>query len=143
MEVAAHLHNRSSDLPIYHAACGATRCGRPLPARMMVNSHAGRSGERSRRALNAPLGHVSPGHGIWQRGPIPGGYSFVRLVSLRPNPNGTLHTKQTVTMFLTLNSTGDQFGGPYEIQIVNANGDTISTSKGKVDGKLIAHPLLP
>src|SRR5262249_17823570 len=53
-------------------------------------------------------GRVSPGHGIWQRGPIPGGYFFVRFMSLRPNPNGTLHSKRIVTMFLTLNSTGDQ-----------------------------------
>jgi hypothetical protein len=89
------------------------------------------------------LGHASPGHGIWQRGPIPGGYLFVRFMSLRPNPNGTLHAKQIVTMFLTVNSTGDQFSGSYDIQTVNANGDTIATSRGIVDGKLIAHPLLP
>jgi hypothetical protein len=89
------------------------------------------------------LGRVSPGHGIWQRGPIPGGYFFVRFLNLRPNPNGTLHTKQTVTMFLTVNSAGDQFSGPYDVQVVNASGDTISTSKGTVNGKLIAHPLLP
>ena len=89
------------------------------------------------------LGRVSPGHGIWQRGPIPGGYFFVRFMNLRPNPNGTLHTKQTVTMFLTVNSSGDQFSGPYEIQLVNPSGDTISTSRGTVNGKLIAHPLLP
>ena len=89
------------------------------------------------------LGRVTPGHGIWQRGPIPGGYFFVRFINLRPNPNGTLHSKQTVTMLLTVNSAGDQFSGPYEIQLVNGSGDTISTSSGRVDGKLIAHPLLP
>ena len=89
------------------------------------------------------LGRVSPGHGIWQRGPIPGGYFFVRFMSLKPNPNGTLHSKRIVTMLLTVNSTGDEFSGQYEIQVVDTNGDTISTSKGRVDGKLIAHPLLP
>jgi hypothetical protein len=89
------------------------------------------------------VARVSPGHGIWQPGPIPGGYLFVRFMSLRPNPNGTLNTKQTVTMFLTVNSTGHQFSGPYSIQVVDANGDTISTSKGTVEGKLIVHPLLP
>jgi hypothetical protein len=46
-------------------------------------------------------------------------------------------------MFLTVNALGDQFSGPYEIQVVNANGDAISTRRGTVDGKLIAHPLLP
>jgi hypothetical protein len=72
-----------------------------------------------------------------------GGYFFVRFLNLKPNPHGTLHTKQTVTMFLTVNSTGDQFSGPYDVQVVNASGDKISTSKGTVNGKLIAHPLLP
>ena len=89
------------------------------------------------------LGRGSPGHGIWQRGPIPGGYFFVRFMSLKPNPNGTLHSKRIVSMFLTVNSTGDEFSGPYDIQVVDTKGDTISTSKGTVDGKLIAHPLLP
>jgi hypothetical protein len=89
------------------------------------------------------LGGISPGLGIWQHGPIPGGYFFVRFVSLRPNPNGTLHTKQTVTMLLTVNSTGDQFSGPYYSQVVDAKGDSISASKGTVEGRLIAHPLLP
>ena len=60
------------------------------------------------------LGRVSPGHGIWQNGPIPGGYLFVRFTSLVPNLNGTLHSKQILTMFLTLNSTGNEFSGPYD-----------------------------
>jgi hypothetical protein len=64
-------------------------------------------------------------------------------VSFRPNPNRTLHTKRTVTVFLTVNSTGDQFSGTYEIQVVSVDGNAISTSNSKVDGKLIAHPLLP
>jgi hypothetical protein len=89
------------------------------------------------------LGRVSPGHGIWQNGPIPGGYLFVRFTSLVPNLNGTLHSKQILTMFLTLNSTGDEFTGPYDFQIVNARGDIISNGKGTVAGKLMVHPLLP
>jgi hypothetical protein len=80
------------------------------------------------------VGRISPGHGIWQRGPIPGGYFFVRYLSLRPNPNGTMHSKLIMTMFLTVNSTGDQFSGPYDIQVLDGNGDTMSTSKGAVDG---------
>src|SRR5262249_31146194 len=91
----------------------------------------------------AILGRVSPGHGIWQNGPIPGGYLFVRFMSLMPNLHGTLQAKRIVTMFLTVNATGDQFSGPYDIQVINTNGDVISTGAGKVDGKLIAHPLLP
>jgi hypothetical protein len=89
------------------------------------------------------LGRVSPGHGIWQKGPIPGGYLFVRFTSLMPNLNGTLHAKQILIMFLTLNSTGDEFSGPYDFQIVNAGGDIISNGKGTVAGKLMVHPLLP
>jgi hypothetical protein len=89
------------------------------------------------------LGRVSPGHGIWQNGPIPGGYLFVRFTSLVPNLNGTLHSKRILTMFLTLNSAGDQFSGPYDFQIVNASGDIISNGKGTVAGKLMVHPLLP
>jgi hypothetical protein len=89
------------------------------------------------------LGRVSPGHGIWQNGPIPGGYFFVRFTSLLPNLNGTLHSKQILTMFLTLNSTDDEFSGPYDFQIVNAGGDIISNGKGTVAGKLMVHPLLP
>jgi hypothetical protein len=89
------------------------------------------------------LGRVSPGHGIWQKGPIPGGYLFVRFTSLVPNLNGTLHSKQILTMFLTLNSTGDEFSGPYDFQVVSAGGDIISNGKGTVAGKLVAHPLLP
>ena len=83
------------------------------------------------------LGRVSPGHGIWQNGPIPGGYLFVRFTSLVPNLNGTLHSKQILTMFLTLNSTGDEFSGPYDFQIVNASGGIISNGKGTVAGKLM------
>jgi hypothetical protein len=46
-------------------------------------------------------------------------------------------------MFLTLNSTGDEFSGPYDFQVVSAGGDIISNGKGTVAGKLMVHPLLP
>ena len=91
----------------------------------------------------AILGRVSPGYGIWQNGPIPSGYLFVRFTRLVPNFNGTLHSKQILTMFLTLNSTGDAFSGSYDFQVVNTGGDIISNGKGTVVGKLMVHPLLP
>lgn len=89
------------------------------------------------------VGHATPGHGIWQQGPIPNGYLFVQFVSLTPYSNGLLHSKRTLTMLVTVNPAGDQFTGTYEFLVVNAAGTTIGTGGGTVTGKLIPHPLLP
>ncbi len=89
------------------------------------------------------VGHATPGHGIWQQGPIPNGYLFVQLFSLTPNPNGSLYSKRTLTMLVTVNAAGDEFTGTYQILVVNPAGATIGTGGGTVAGKLIPHPLLP
>jgi hypothetical protein len=83
------------------------------------------------------------GHGIWQNGPIPGGYLFVRFTSLIAHFNGALHAKRTVTMTITVNSTGDGFDGSYGFEIVNTKGDVIATGSGDITGQLMKHPLLP
>jgi len=83
------------------------------------------------------------GQGIWQNGPIPGGYLFVRFTSLMANLNGALHTKRTVTMLITVNSTGDRFKGNYTFEVVNGKGDIIASGSGNVTGELMTHPLLP
>ena len=88
---------------------------------------------------------ASPGHGIWQNGPIPPpvGYQYVKFTSLIPNANGTLHSKRIVTMLITVNSAGTQFTGSWEYEVVNPKGTVLSTGSATVTGELMVHPLLP
>jgi len=88
---------------------------------------------------------ASPGHGIWQNGPIPppAGYQYVKFTSLIPNANGTLHSKRIVTMLITVNSAGTQFTGSWEYEVVNPKGTVLSTGSATVTGELMVHPLLP
>jgi hypothetical protein len=84
----------------------------------------------------------TPGHGIWQPSPVFGSL-FIRFTSLFANPDSTLHSKRIVTMTVTLNSTGDQFGGGYSFVVLDPTGRAITTGSGTVTAQLMTHPLLP
>jgi hypothetical protein len=85
---------------------------------------------------------TTPGHGIWQPGPAIGTL-FIQFISFVVNPNGTVHGKRTVTITGSLDSTGDQFKGSYQSQVVDTTGRVIATGSGNVTGQRIPHPLLP
>ena len=95
--------------------------------------------------IQALLTPATPGHGIWQQGPIPPpvGYKYVRFTTLIPNVNGSLRSKRIVTMLITLNSAGDQFTGTWEYEVVDSKGKVLSTGSANVTGELMPHPLLP
>jgi hypothetical protein len=87
----------------------------------------------------------TPGHGIWQPGPVPG-VLFIQFISLFTNPDSTLSSKRTVTMMVKLNSKGDQFGGSYSFVVLEPTEQAIQaimTGSGTVQAQLMAHPLLP
>ena len=86
--------------------------------------------------------YATPGHGIWQPGPAVGNL-FIQFINLVVNPNGALHAKRTVTITGSLDSTGNNFRGNYEYQLVSPAGRVITTGSGSVTGKRIPHPLLP
>jgi hypothetical protein len=71
------------------------------------------------------------------------GSLFIRFTSLFANPDSTLHSKRIVTMTVTLNSTGDQFGGGYSFAVLDPTGRAIMTGSGTVAAQLMTHPLLP
>lgn len=89
----------------------------------------------------APV-YATPGHGIWQPGPV-FGRLFIQFINLLVNPNETLHAKKTVTITGALNSTGNQFNGNYSFQLVDPSGHVIAKGSGTVTGERIPHPLLP
>lgn len=86
--------------------------------------------------------HATPGHGIWQPAPV-FGTLYIQFISLSANPNGSLHSKKIVTMFVTPNTAGDQFSGEYSFEVVDPTGRALATGAGTVTGQLIPHPLLP
>ena len=84
----------------------------------------------------------TPGYGIWQPSPVFGSL-FVRFTSLFTNPDSTLHSKRIVTMTITLNSTGDQFGGGYSFVVLDPTGQAIMAGSGTVKAQMMTHPVLP
>jgi hypothetical protein len=86
--------------------------------------------------------HATPGHGIWQPAPVFGSL-YIQFISLSANPNGSLHSKRIVKMFVTPNAAGDQFSGEYSFEVVDPTGRVMTTGSGTVTGQLIPHPLLP
>jgi hypothetical protein len=84
----------------------------------------------------------TPGHGIWQPGPVVG-HLFIQYINLLVNPNATLHAKKTVTITGSLDSTGNDFSGNYRFELVDPTGHIITTRMGTVSGQKIPHPLLP
>ena len=84
----------------------------------------------------------TPGHGIWQPSPVFGSL-FIRFTSLFTNPDSTLHSKRIVTMTVTLNSTGDQFGGGYSFVVLDPTGQAIMAGSGTVKAQMMTHPVLP
>ena len=85
---------------------------------------------------------ATPGHGIWQPGPAFGSL-YIQFISLLANPNGSLHSKKTVTMLVTPNAAGDQFSGEYSFEVVDPTGHVPTTGSGIVTGQQIPHPALP
>ena len=71
----------------------------------------------------------TPGHGIWQPGPAAGNL-FIQFISLQLNRSGALHAKKTVTITGVLDSTGNQFSGNYNYQVVDSMGRTTATGTG-------------
>jgi hypothetical protein len=90
---------------------------------------------------NALLPPSTPGHGIWQLANTPVTL-FVEYISLVLDPNGALRATNTTTMFLRMNSEGNQFSGTYETMQRTGN-TTKMISSGTVRGQLIPHLLLP
>jgi hypothetical protein len=86
--------------------------------------------------------YATPGHGIWQPGPVVGRL-FIQFINLLVNPNETLHAKKTVTMTGTLDSTSNRFMGNYSFELVDPTGHVIATGSGTVTGQRIPHPALP
>jgi len=83
----------------------------------------------------------TPGHGIWQPGPVPGAL-YVQYISLVLEADGALFARNITTMTLTMNTKGNQFTGTYttdqEIGTL-----IIILSTGTVSGQLIPHLPLP
>jgi len=86
--------------------------------------------------------YSTPGHGIWQPGPV-FGRLFIQFISLLVNHNGTLHSKKIVTITGALDSIGDSFRGNYDYELVDPTGHIITKGSGTITGKRIPHPLLP
>lgn len=83
----------------------------------------------------------TPGHGIWQMANTPETL-FVQYISLVLESDGSLHARNITTMFLTMNSKGNQFTGTYATDQVTGTVTTL-VSSGKVSGQLIPHIPLP
>jgi len=89
----------------------------------------------------APFNAATPGHGIWQIAATPGTL-YVEYISLVLNADGSLFARNVTTMFLTLNTAGNQFTGTYTTdQVIGSI--TRVLSKGTVKGQLIPHIPLP
>ena len=84
----------------------------------------------------------TPGHGIWQPAPAIGNL-FIQFISLMVNPNASLHARRIVQIIGALDSTGNNFKGTYDSQVVDPMGHTIAMSRGTVTGQKTPHPLLP
>lgn len=92
-------------------------------------------------ASTTPINASTPGHGIWQPAPVPGSL-YVQYISLVLNADGSLYARNVTTMFLTLNTKGNQFAGSYTTdQLIG--GVTKVLSSGTVSGQLIPHVPLP
>jgi hypothetical protein len=83
----------------------------------------------------------TPGHGIWQPGPV-AGRLFIQFVSLLVNRNATLHATKTVTIMIGLDASGNNFSGSYNFELVDPAGH-VKTGSGTITGQKIPHPLLP
>jgi hypothetical protein len=88
-----------------------------------------------------PIAASTPGHGIWQIANTPGTL-YVEYISLVLNPDGSLSARNVTTMFLTLNTKGNQFSGTYTTD-QESGGSTKTLSTGTVSGQLIPHVPLP
>jgi hypothetical protein len=86
--------------------------------------------------------YSTPGHGIWQPGPIAANY-FIQFISVMVNQNSALHAYKTVTINGELDSTGNNFSGSYSFEVTDPSGKVIATGSGMVTAQRIPHPLLP
>ena len=108
----------------------------PMPVSAQLDTGRERASARGAAVFG------TPGHGIWQPSPVFGSL-FIRFTSLFTNPDSTLRSKRIVTMTVTLNSTGDEFGGGYSFVMLEPTGQAITTGSGTVTAQLMTHPLLP
>jgi len=88
-----------------------------------------------------PSNACTPGHGIWQLANTPTTL-YVQYMSLVLNPDGSLNARNVTTMFLRLNTKGNQFSGSYTTN-QESGGSTKTLSSGTVSGQLIPHVPLP
>jgi len=88
-----------------------------------------------------PVNASTPGHGIWQMANVPGTL-YVEYFSLVLNADGSLYARNVTTMFLKLNTKGNQFAGTYTTD-QEIDGVTKTVSSGAVSGQLIPHIPLP
>ena len=88
-----------------------------------------------------PIRLGTPGHGIWQIANTPSTL-YVQYISLIVNPDGSLYARNVTTMFVALNSAGNQFEGSYTI-VQEIGASTTIVSSGTVSGQLIPHVPLP
>jgi hypothetical protein len=86
--------------------------------------------------------HGTPGHGIWQPGPVFGTY-YIRFVTLIVDNNGVLKATKTVIITGTLDSTGNTFAGTYSYQVVDSAGNVIGTGSGRASADRMIHSPLP
>jgi len=87
---------------------------------------------------------ASPGHGIWQKAPIPGEF-YIEYISILVNSDGMLFGDNVTTVTGVTIATANNvttFKGSYTTDLVTSSGTTRS-SAGTVSGLLIPHPKLP
>jgi hypothetical protein len=88
-----------------------------------------------------PINASTPGHGIWQLANTPTSL-YVQYFSLVLNTDGSLFARNITTMFVTLNTKGNQFTGSYTTD-QEIGSITKTLSAGTVSGQLIPHVPLP
>jgi hypothetical protein len=86
----------------------------------------------------------TPGHGIWEL--VPSGTAFyIQFDSLNVNADGSLNSRRTTTMTITLSldNSGGSFSGQYTTTVVGASPGNPITTSGNIKGQLIPPPALP
>ena len=119
----------------------------PIPALATFTADGGVIETDGTEAVPALVSTVNvvygtPGHGIWQPAPAIGNL-FIQFISLMVNPNGSLHARRIVEIIGALDSTGNNFKGTYDSQVVDPTGHAITVIRGTMTGQKIPHPLLP
>jgi hypothetical protein len=91
---------------------------------------------------NAAALRLTPGHGVWQLGPVVGHW-YVRFNNLESSPNGTLRATRITTITGAFNATGNQITGSFYSELIDPSGHVVTSGSGDVTGQLMQIPLLP